>query len=90
MSDNILEVGDEILPFNGTSQVGVIRYREYIDSKWCLLVSVNKCFDPVATTEIGCLSKLSDEFEARNLCVLILCADTGLKKKMIFVNIMII
>eukprot|EP01038_Epipyxis_sp_PR26KG_P005100 gene5100-7109_t len=73
---SILDVGDEIPNFNLDSQVGRISYRDIIDGKWSILVTFGSSFDPVATTDLGMLSKLSDEFEARNILLLAVGDDT--------------
>lgn len=73
---DILDVGDEVTPFSLSSQMGSMRFREFIDGKWCLLVTIKMSLDPVATTEIGMISKMHDEFESRNMCVIVVCADS--------------
>jgi alkyl hydroperoxide reductase subunit AhpC len=72
----ILDVSDEVPDFRLDSQLGAIRFRDLIDGKWCLLVSIHKAFDPVATTEIGALQKLLDEFTARNIAVVVISNDS--------------
>ena len=72
----ILDVPDEVPDFHLDSQLGAIRFRDLIDGKWCLLVTIHKAFDPVATTEIGALQKLLPEFLARNVAVLVLCNES--------------
>lgn len=47
---DILDVGDEVTPFSLSSQMGSMRFREFIDGKWCLLVTIKMSLDPVATT----------------------------------------
>ena len=44
----------------------------------CILTHIIGCkaFDPVCTTDIGMLSKLQEEFSARNIFVCILCNDS--------------
>ena len=72
----VLDVPDEVPDFHLDSQLGAIRFRDLIDGKWCLLVSIHKAFDPVATTEVGALQKLLPEFTARNIALLVLCNDS--------------
>jgi alkyl hydroperoxide reductase subunit AhpC len=72
------DVGDEVPTFNLDSQMGRISFHEIIDGKWCLLVTCAAAFDPVATTDIGMLARLAEEFDARNLFILIVGNDTGL------------
>ena len=34
------------------SQVGTVNFRDLIDSKWGMLITFDKAFEPVATTEL--------------------------------------
>lgn len=45
-------MGDEIIPITLESQVGTVNIRDLIDSKWGMLITFDKAFDPVATTEL--------------------------------------
>eukprot|EP01031_Cornospumella_fuschlensis_P032486 gene32486-39276_t len=65
MENIVLDVGDEIPQFDLDSQLGRVYFREMIAGKWTLLVSFAHAFDPVITTDLGLLSKLAEEFEAR-------------------------
>jgi alkyl hydroperoxide reductase subunit AhpC len=78
MYQNTIDVGDEIPSFNLDSQVGRISFHDIIDGKWCLLVTFGAAFEPVATTDLGMLAKLADEFESRNIFILGIGNDTGL------------
>jgi alkyl hydroperoxide reductase subunit AhpC len=73
----MFDVGDEIPAFTLESQLGSISFREIIDGKWSVLITFDSSFDPVSTTDIGMLSKLADEFEARNIFVCAIGNDTG-------------
>ncbi len=75
--ENIIDVGDEVPGFSLDSQLGSIFFREIIDGKWALLVTFNKAFDPVATTDLAMLSRLMDEFTARNIFVIAVGTDSG-------------
>jgi alkyl hydroperoxide reductase subunit AhpC len=77
MYNNTLDVGDEIPSFNLDSQVGRISFHDIIDGKWCLLVTFGSAFEPVATTDLGMLAKLAEEFESRNIFLLAIGNDTG-------------
>ena len=70
-----MELGDEIPDFSSDSQLGSINFHDLIDGKACLLITIRTAFDPVATTEIGAIHKLYDEFDARNISVVIICCD---------------
>ena len=77
MYNSVIDVGDEVPSFNLDSQVGRLSFHDVIDGKWCLLVTFGTAFDPVATTDLGMLAKLNDEFLSRNIFVLALGVDTG-------------
>lgn len=72
------DVGDEVSNFSLDSQIGRYSFLDAIDGKWCILVTFGLAFDPVATTDLGMLAKLADEFEARNIVILALGCDSGL------------
>lgn len=72
----ILDVPDEVPDFHLDSQLGAIKFRDLIDGRWCLLVSIHRAFDPVASSELGALQKLLPEFTARNITVVAICNDS--------------
>lgn len=74
--DLVLDIGDELPQLDLDSQYGRILPRELIEGSWCLLVTLPSAFDPIATTDIGALGKLFEEFKARNIIVLAICKDT--------------
>jgi hypothetical protein len=43
----------KIIDFSLDSQMGPISFHSFIEGKWALLLTFNKCFDPVATTVNG-------------------------------------
>lgn len=71
------DVGDEVPSFNLDSTMGRISFHDIIDSKWCLLVTFGSANEPVATTDLGMLAKLSDEFDARGIFVIAVGNDSG-------------
>jgi thioredoxin-dependent peroxiredoxin len=71
-----LDVGDQIPDFTLDSQVGKIDFHDLIDGKWALVVTFGSAFDPVATTDIGMLSRMEMELEARNIQVVCIGNDT--------------
>lgn len=75
-SVRFLDVGDPVADFSLDSQVGRIDFHDLIDGKWCLIVTFGSAFDPVATTDIGMLSRMEMEFESRNLAVVCIGNDT--------------
>jgi thioredoxin-dependent peroxiredoxin len=70
-----VEIGDEVPDFVLESQVGMISWHDMIDGKFALLMTFNKAFDPVMTTEIGMTCKLLEEFLARNIVVAAIGCD---------------
>jgi len=72
-----VEVGDEVPTFNLDSNMGRILFHEVIDAKWCLVMTFSSAYEPVATTDMGMLAKLMEEFESRNIFVLAVGNDTG-------------
>ena len=71
------EVGDEVPTFNLDSNMGRISFHDVIDGKWCLLMTFSNAFEPVATTDMGMLAKMMEEFESRNIFVIAIGNDTG-------------
>ena len=69
------DIGDEIPDFALDSTLGMIRFHDLIDGKPTMLLTIRSAFDPVTTTDIGALHKLTEEFEARNISVVILGDD---------------
>jgi alkyl hydroperoxide reductase subunit AhpC len=76
MQSYVIDVPDEVPDFRLDSQLGAIRFRDLIDGKWCLFVTIHKAFDPVATTEVGALQKILGEFTARNIIIVIISNDS--------------
>jgi len=75
-SSRFLDVGDPVPDFSLDSQVGRIDLADMIDGKWCLVVTFGSAFDPVATTDIGMLSRMEMEFESRHLSVICIGNDS--------------
>ena len=74
--EGVLDLGDTVPPFSLDSQVGEVDFEDIVDGKWCLLVTVGAAFDPVATTDVGMLSRFEMEFESRNINVLVVGNDS--------------
>mmetsp|Transcript_6199 Transcript_6199/g.24139 ORF Transcript_6199/g.24139 Transcript_6199/m.24139 type:complete len:157 (+) Transcript_6199:134-604(+) len=72
-----LQIGDEIPSFRAETHIGSIQSHDVFDGQYGLLVTFRGDFDPIATTEIGMLSKLHKEFKDRNIFVVGLSADTS-------------
>lgn len=69
------------LPLGAISSVGKFTYHDMIDGVWSVLVTFPPDREAVATTEMGQLSKLIDEFEARNVRVMGLSCNTKHKHR---------
>lgn len=67
-----LQLGDEVPNFVAQSTVGRFVYHDMIDGMWSVLISVAGVYDAVATTELGYISKLHDEFAARNTRLMVI------------------
>lgn len=74
--NELVDVGDEIANFSLESQLGRISYHEAINGRWGVMVTFGLAFDPVATTDLGMLARLADEFEARNISLLAVGNDS--------------
>jgi alkyl hydroperoxide reductase subunit AhpC len=73
----VIDVGDEIPDFMLDSQVGKINFKPNMEGRWALLLTFGLSYDPVATTDIGMMAKLADEFDARNVSIFAIGCDTG-------------
>jgi thioredoxin-dependent peroxiredoxin len=70
-----IRLGDQAPDFTQESTSGTIHFHEWIGDGWCILFSHPKDFTPVCTTELGFVSKLKNEFAARNCKVIGLSVD---------------
>ncbi|MEO1149986.1 MAG: peroxiredoxin [Pseudomonadota bacterium] len=70
-----LLLGQTVPDFTQESTHGSISFHEWIGDQWCVLFSHPADFTPVCTTELGAVSKLKDEWAARNVQVLALSVD---------------
>ncbi|CAM9877298.1 unnamed protein product [Ectocarpus sp. 12 AP-2014] len=71
-----LQIGDEIPNFTCESHMGSITLHSYINSGWGVIFTYPRNNDPVACTELGMLSKLSEEFDERNCKLLAIGVDS--------------
>ena len=72
----LLEIGKEVPDFTAFTQLGTVHFHDYISGSWCLFFAHPADFTPVCTTEFGMVSKLHDEFKARNCKILGLSVDS--------------
>ncbi|CAM9220101.1 unnamed protein product [Chrysoparadoxa australica] len=76
-----LQIGDEFPNFTGDSHMGQVILHDLIDGSWGLVFLFPKSSDPVACTEMGMLSKLRDEFDARHVKLLAVGVDSKLGQR---------
>jgi alkyl hydroperoxide reductase subunit AhpC len=76
-----LQVGDEVPNFTCDSQLGLSTFHEVLDGQFSMLVTFPHDFEAVATTELGMIAKLQEEFEARNVKLFALGVDTKMNHR---------
>lgn len=70
-----IKLGDTAPNFVADTTVGMIDFYEYLGDKWGVLMSHPNDFTPVCTTEIGRTAQLQQEFDKRDVRVLIVSVD---------------
>ena len=71
-----LQLGDIAPDFEADTTEGKIKFHDYIDGSWAVLVSHPKDFTPVCTTELGSMAKLKHEFDKRGVKLLGISVDS--------------
>jgi len=71
-----LRLGDTAPDFEQDTNLGAIRFHEWLGTSWGVLFSHPADFTPVCTTELGRVARLAREFERRNVRVIALSVDT--------------
>ena len=76
-----LRLGDTAPDFEQDSDIGPIKFHDYLGDKWGVLFSHPADFTPVCTTELGYTAKLADEFAKRNVKVIAVSVDDAQSHK---------
>jgi alkyl hydroperoxide reductase subunit AhpC len=72
-----LHLGDVAPDFEQNSNLGPIRFHEWLGNSWAVLFSHPADFTPVCTTELGLTAKLKEQFRKRGVKVISLSVDTA-------------
>jgi alkyl hydroperoxide reductase subunit AhpC len=72
-----LHLGDVAPDFQQKSNLGAIRFHEWLGNSWAVLFSHPADFTPVCTTELGLTAKLKEQFRKRGVKVIALSVDTA-------------
>jgi alkyl hydroperoxide reductase subunit AhpC len=71
-----LQLGDTAPDFEADTTEGKLKFHDYIDGSWAVLVSHPKDFTPVCTTELGSMAKLKHEFDKRGVKMIGISVDS--------------
>jgi len=71
-----LNIGETAPNFVARTTQGDIEFHQWMGNSWALLFSHPGDFTPVCTTEVGCVSRLQQAFEKRNVKTLGLSTDS--------------
>ncbi|NJM30404.1 MAG: peroxiredoxin [Rhizobiales bacterium] len=71
-----LQLGDIAPDFEADTTEGKLKFHDYIDGSWAVLVSHPKDFTPVCTTELGSMAKLKHEFDKRGVKLIGISVDS--------------
>jgi thioredoxin-dependent peroxiredoxin len=71
-----LQLGDTAPDFEADTTEGRIRFHDYIEGSWVVLVSHPKDFTPVCTTELGSMAAKADDFAKRGVKMIGISVDS--------------
>jgi thioredoxin-dependent peroxiredoxin len=71
-----LQLGDIAPDFEADTTEGRIKFHDYIDGGWAVLVSHPKDFTPVCTTELGAMATKAPEFDKRGVKLIGISIDS--------------
>ncbi len=71
-----LQLGDIAPDFEAETTEGKIKFHDYINGSWAVMVSHPKDFTPVCTTELGSMAKLKHEFDKRGVKLIGISVDS--------------
>lgn len=71
-----LQLGDIAPDFEADTTEGRLRFHDYIEGSWAILVSHPKDFTPVCTTELGAMALKSGEFQKRGVKLIGISVDS--------------
>ena len=71
-----LQLGDIAPDFEAETTEGKIKFHDYIEGSWAVMVSHPKDFTPVCTTELGSMAKLKHEFDKRGVKIIGISVDS--------------
>lgn len=72
----VLQIGDEVPDLKCDATTGMFNLHDLIDGAFSVIVTFRQNEEPVATTEMGMLSKLKDEFAARDIRLVAVSCDS--------------
>ena len=75
-AQHTVRIGDPAPDFTAQTQLGPIKWHDYLGSSWGILFSHPQDFTPVCTSELGRVAQLKAEFAKRNVKVAALSVDT--------------
>jgi alkyl hydroperoxide reductase subunit AhpC len=75
-SQKSLFIGDTFPNFTAASQLGEIKFHEWLGDSWGVFFSHPADFTPVCTTELGRVAQLKGEFEKRKTKVIAVSVDS--------------